>query len=144
MNKIATVAAALVLPALWSPPIANADSQFNGFYYPVPGKSGGLMTAHVHSYGNGGDPSRPTSTITNADGCTIDTFESQPSLTQINSDGAHGFMSGHVTSGGGPNCQDTTRMSFDITINKFNGECDLSLFDIDNSHGWTVTHPGSC
>jgi hypothetical protein len=145
MNNIATVAAALIASALWSAPTANADWQYDGLYFWVAGSAAGVMSAHNHITGNGGDPSRPTGTITNADadGCTIYTFESDPSLTQVDvgAETASGFMSGRVTSGGGPNCQSTTRVSFDISKNKVNGEGDLTIFDLDNNHYWQLKRP---
>src|ERR1700753_2311232 len=144
MNKINTIAVVLLLAALWSAPTASAvNSQFDGFYYPVSGSNAGMISAHFHIYGNDGDPSRPTGTITNADGCTINLFQSDPSLTIVINDVGSGFARGEVVSGGGPNCQSSSRLQQQEFKNSVDGRLDYNISDLDNHHSWMLTGPAS-
>jgi hypothetical protein len=136
VNNISKVAAALILPALWWAPNANADTQFNGEFWPLP-NGAGRIPAHYHAFGNGGDPSRPTGTITNSDGCTIDVFQRDQTDYFVDNQGSEsGFVTGQVTSGGGPNCQSSTRLNMTEFKNKVSGEYDFNIFDLDNNHTW--------
>jgi hypothetical protein len=135
--------AASALAALWSAPAAHADSQYDGIFILLAGNR--TMSAHWDLWGNG-DPSRPSGTITDADGCTIETSLANPTLySSLPNGGSHFFMRGRVTSGGGPNCLDTNRLSLLCHINPTNGETDVELHDVDhNDRGWDLKGSAGC
>jgi hypothetical protein len=122
-------------------PSANADANYDGYYFPV-ARSSQMIPAHLTAYHFDGDLSRPTGRISVSNGCTIDIYAFDPKLTTTNGGNGSGIISARVTSGASSTCRDSERMNI-VWSDLGNNLLHANIVDMINNCSWDFKGPAN-